>query len=449
MANTAKFNTRVIQKHDIEANWLKATGFIPLEGEVIIYDAEVAGDELPAGREERITHARMKIGDGVTLVSNLEFVNKYADVATLAGYAGMAEQDGEGHNIVATYATKSEISGVESQIAAIDNTIGAMDVSAPSSTTGNATTFVDSITQTDGKISYTTKAIPVATTTTAGFIPPEDVSKLDYTNIAYGTCTTAAGTAAKVITISGNTNWELKAGSIITIYFSYTNTATSPTFNVGGTGAKNIYFQGSRISSSSNAKYAGYASTPCTYVYDGTQYRFIGWGKDDDTNTTYTNASLGQGYGTCATAAATTAKVVTMSNYTLSTGGIVSVKFTYANTASNATMNINSKGAKNIRYKNSNIASNVIQAGDTATFIYDGSYYHLLAIDRWGSDYVPSSRTVNGKALSSNITLSATDVGAYTKAEIDDYEFITVDDIDTICGAMIQVASANDRSVTF
>ena len=416
MANTAKFNTRVIQKHDIEANWLKATGFIPLEGEVIIYDAEVAGDELPAGRTERITHARMKIGDGVTLVSNLEFVNKYADVATLAGYAGMAEQDGEGHNIVATYATKSELSGFESQITAIDNTIGAMDVSAPSSTTGNATTFVDTITQTDGKISYTTKTIPAATTTTAGLMPSEDVSKLDYTNIAYGTCTTAAGTAAKVITISGNTNWELKAGSIITIYFSYTNTATSPTFNVGGTGAKNIYFQGSKISSSSNAKYAGYASTPCTYVYDGTQYRFIGWGKDDDTNTTYTNASLGQGYGTCATAAATAAKVVSMSNYILTTGGIVSVKFTYANTASNAAMNINNKGAKNIKYKGSNIASNVIQAGDTATFIYDGSYYHLLAIDRWNPD-----------------TSS----------------LISVDDIDTICGAMIQVASANDRSVTF
>ena len=35
------------------------------------------------------------------------------------------------------------------------------------------------------------------------------------------------------------------------------------------------------------------------------------------------------------------------------------------------------------------------------------------------SNYVPTSRTVNGKALSGNITLSAADVGAYTKAQAD------------------------------
>lgn len=33
---------------------------------------------------------------------------------------------------------------------------------------------------------------------------------------------------------------------------------------------------------------------------------------------------------------------------------------------------------------------------------------------------VPTSRTINGKALSSNITLSASDVGAYSKTEVDD-----------------------------
>lgn len=49
------------------------------------------------------------------------------------------------------------------------------------------------------------------------------------------------------------------------------------------------------------------------------------------------------------------------------------------------------------------------------------------------NDKVPKSRTVNGKALSANITLSASDVDAYTKAEIDAMSFITVDDIDKIC----------------
>ena len=58
-----------------------------------------------------------------------------------------------------------------------------------------------------------------------------------------------------------------------------------------------------------------------------------------------------------------------------------------------------------------------------------------------GASYVPTSRTVNGKALSSNITLSAGDVSAYTKAEIDAMEFITVADIDTICGTSYAMAA--------
>ena len=35
-----KINTRVTNKHDIEENWLKATNFIPLIGEMIIYDKD-------------------------------------------------------------------------------------------------------------------------------------------------------------------------------------------------------------------------------------------------------------------------------------------------------------------------------------------------------------------------------------------------------------------------
>lgn len=96
--------------------------------------------------------------------------------------------------------------------------------------------------------------------------------------------------------------------------------------------------------------------------------------------TSANNASLGQGRGTCDTAASTAAKVVALSNYALATGGIVSVKFTNAVPA-NATLNINSKGAKSIYYNGSAITAGIINAGDTATFIYDGTQYHVIAID--------------------------------------------------------------------
>ena len=220
--------------------------------------------------------------------------------------------------------------------------------------------------------------LPAASTSANGAMSSADKTKLNNTNIAYGTCSTAAATAAKVITVSGNTNWALTAGSRITIKFSATNTAQNPTFNVNGTGAKSVWYNTAVITTSS-LNYAGYANRPMDFVYDGTQYVFVGW--SIDSNTTYSNASLGQGYGTCSTAEATAAKVVSLSSYSLTTGGIVVVKFTYAVPAS-ATMNINSKGAKAIYYRGAAITAGVIKAGDTATFVYNGTYYHLLTVDR-------------------------------------------------------------------
>ena len=98
-------------------------------------------------------------------------------------------------------------------------------------------------------------------------------------------------------------------------------------------------------------------------------------------DTTYTPEKLGIGYGTCTTAAATASKAVTLANYNLVKNGIISVKFTNAVPAS-ATLNVNSKGAKSIFYKGAAIVANVIRAGDTATFMYDGTQYHLLGVDR-------------------------------------------------------------------
>ena len=101
-------------------------------------------------------------------------------------------------------------------------------------------------------------------------------------------------------------------------------------------------------------------------------------------NNTYSNASLGQGYGTCATEEATAAKVVTLSNYSLTTGGIVAVKFTYGLCAS-ATMNINSRGAKKIFIDGAEVTATTakrVLAGDIAYFIYDGTQYQFIGTDK-------------------------------------------------------------------
>lgn len=115
--------------------------------------------------------------------------------------------------------------------------------------------------------------------------------KVKSTNIAYGTCSTAAATAAKVITVSGDYNWNLTVGSFITVLFSNTNTASNPTFNVNGTGAKNVYYTTSKIATS-NLSYAGYKNRPMNFIYDGTNYVFIGWGVDSNTDTKVDQAEL-------------------------------------------------------------------------------------------------------------------------------------------------------------
>lgn len=166
--------------------------------------------------------------------------------------------------------------------------------------------------------------------------------------------------------------------NLMIVVFPYANNAANATLNVNNLGAKPIYYKGAKVTAS---KFTKDAAT--LLIYDTVKVSTGAWHMiySYDANSTYTNAALGHGYGTCATAAATAAKVVTLSGYGLTTGGIVSVKFTYAVPA-NATMNINSKGAKNIYHKGAKITANQIKAGDTATFIYDGTQYHLIAIDR-------------------------------------------------------------------
>lgn len=299
----------------------------------------------------------------------------YVEISASLAIGTTASTAAAGNHTHSSYVNQNAFSNVkigDTTIAA-DTTTDTLTLVAGSNITLTPDATNDKIT-----ISATNTTYSAATTSKDGLMSSTDKAKMNYTNIAYGTCTTAAATAAKEITISGNSNWSLAAGSLIVVKFTNTNTASNPTFNVNGTGAKSVWYNTALITTSS-LSYAGYASRYGEYMYDGTQYVFIGW--STDSNSTYTPMSLGSGYGTCDTAAATTAKVVTLASYSLQKGGIVSVKFTNAVPA-NATMNINSKGAKAIFYKGSAIIANVIKAGDTATFVYDGTQYHLLTVDR-------------------------------------------------------------------
>jgi len=93
-------------------------------------------------------------------------------------------------------------------------------------------------------------------------------------------------------------------------------------------------------------------------------------------------------YGTCSTAASTVAKTVSCTGFTLATGSEITVKFTYANTAANPTLNVNSTGAKAIYYNGSAITSGLLVAKGTYTFRYNGAQWDLVgSAGSSGEDY--------------------------------------------------------------
>lgn len=90
------------------------------------------------------------------------------------------------------------------------------------------------------------------------FAEKTDVEALE---TPYLTCSTSAATAAKTVSKSG---FILKAGAAVNIRFTYANTASSPTLNINGTGAKPIYRNGRNIGAADIFQYGVYC-----FVYDG------------------------------------------------------------------------------------------------------------------------------------------------------------------------------------
>lgn len=89
----------------------------------------------------------------------------------------------------------------------------------------------------------------------------------------FGTCSTAAGTAAKTVTITDGT-FSLEAGATVSVSFTNDNTAGSPTLSVNSTTAKTIAINGSPLSTTTGT--ANLLKGTCIFVYDGTYWQFIG-----------------------------------------------------------------------------------------------------------------------------------------------------------------------------
>lgn len=208
-----RFYSRVVHKHDIESNWERATNFVPMRGEVVVYDTD-----------ESHNYERLKIGDGSTTINLLPFANEYDKTLTKENYAADAKATGD------AIAAQNQAMGTE--ISNLHTLIGDTSVSTQIS-----------------------EAVSIKADVGAGV----------YTAIA-----TSDDGIAYVATVPGIE--ALEAGASFIMIPAIVSDSQSPTIDVNGLGAKGIK---RRLSNLATALQNGYtvnwltANKPFTLVYDG------------------------------------------------------------------------------------------------------------------------------------------------------------------------------------
>ena len=225
-------------------------------------------------------------------------------------------------------------------------------------------------------------------------------SNLKYGGVTAGTTTAYTATTDKSI--------RLVEGEVIALRF-HANCGANPTLNINGLGAKPIYYKGAKASSGRLVKDGiSILVYDTTLVSDGAWHAIFAY----DANNTYTNQSLGNGYGVCSTATDTAAKTVALSGYALTVNGRVSIKFDESVLA-DATLNINSIGAKAIYYKGAAITDNIILGGDIVTLVYNGTQYEIVNIYREDDDIDQEYLGGSHISIIDNI-ISVSDLGDYS-----------------------------------
>ena len=127
----------------------------------------------------------------------------------------------------------------------------------------------------------------------------------DGVGVFYGTCATAAATAAKAVVCEEFTSDHLVEGTVVIVKFTNAQTYNgAPTLNVQSTGAKNI----KRIGTTNAARYEWQAGEVLQFVYDGTYWVLTDGGIA--TTTYYGVTKLSSATNSTSTALAATASAV-------------------------------------------------------------------------------------------------------------------------------------------
>ena len=110
-------------------------------------------------------------------------------------------------------------------------------------------------------------------------------------------------------------------------------------------------------------------------------------------------------FGVCETEAVTAAKVVTCNEFALKKGALLAVQFTYGNTGSSPSMNVNGTGAKAICGTNGYyVSTNMWTANQVVMFVYNGTWWIALyclnaTTARYGITMLSNSTSSTSTAL--------------------------------------------------
>ncbi len=195
MANKT-LKTRIINKHDTQANWAKAVNFIPKAGEVIVYTD---------------LH-KVKVGDGTTKVSALPFI----DDKDLSNYVTESELTSSLNNKVDKVAgkqlsTNDYTTTEKNKLAGIENGAQKNNVTSVAGKTGAVTLSIDDI----ANLSSTIPTVNNATIT------------IQQNGTTKGTFTLNQNNNVTISLTDNNTTYPAATSSILGLVKSSTTGSTS------------------------------------------------------------------------------------------------------------------------------------------------------------------------------------------------------------------------------
>lgn len=100
-----------------------------------------------------------------------------------------------------------------------------------------------------------------------------------------------------------------------------------------------------------------------------------------------------------------TAYTASLTNFTLAIGATVQAKFANTNPA-NATLNVNSTGAKNIFYNGARITASQFKVNHTYTLVYDGTQWQVVGDIDTNTQSAYGNISTSGTLQTNDITIA-------------------------------------------